>query len=141
MNELLDHLKDVKKAREDEKEAMRLKKETLASPIVSAVFDDHKQKKAAKDEAEKSLRSYVLGWVKENPDEVWANHGVKFRKTTKLKYSASDALAWCKENFKAALTIDKSKFEKYVKSADKKPEFVEVVETLGVTIPSDLSEL
>ena len=122
----------VKKAREEEAEAMRLKKEIMASPLVSAVVDDHKAKKDALVDATQALCNYVL-------QSELVDFGVKIKTRTKRIYSIANALEWCKVNMQAALTVNTKAFDDYLKTAKELPDFVEEEKTPYVTIPTDLS--
>ncbi len=140
MEDLRKLLLDVKQARIDEAVAKENKKNILSSPLVLEVLDDYDNKRGATAHAIKALKDYALAWVMLNSGEK-LEYGVKTRKITKLIYTVKDAFEWCKINFVAALTVDKKKFEKYVKAADEKPDFVDVETVVTITIPADLSGL
>lgn len=124
----------VRKARKEEAEAMKNKKDIMASPLVSSVVDDHKAKKLVTKQAVQALADHVL------KTEI-AGFGVKIKNRTMRTYKISDAFEWCKKNMVAALTIDKKAFDAYLKTAKELPDFVEVEKTPYVTIPSDLSDI
>lgn len=66
--------------------------------------------------------------------------GVGIRVSETLDYLTDEALAWCKENLRVALTFDKRVFERTVKGMPTPPTFVSKTPTPTATISPDLSK-
>ena len=85
------------------------------------------------------VRAAAVAFFKTNPTNSKKEivPGVGIRVTTNYKYDSQAALNWAQEH-KMCLTLDSGAFKTICKSESTRPDFVEVEETLGATIATDL---
>lgn len=127
-----DNLKIIDALKEDIKLKREAFEETFSKELEELKSTEEKNSELKELIKTDSIKEY------EETGEKKLSTGLGIRVTTKLIYEESDAIKWAKENMLVAIkeTIDKKQFESFVKSNEL--EFVEKIETPGVTFPKEL---
>lgn len=142
MDELIEQIRIVAKAREDLQALQEIKKARLAEweETNSLLLEDISQATVRQSESEANLRDLAIKDYQETGNKAPAP-GVGIREVTKLEYDTKEAFDWAVEH-KIMLKLDAQAFEKMAKMApETRPGFVKIHTEAQATIATDLSKV
>ena len=142
MDELIEQIRIVAKAREDLQALQEIKKARLAEweETNSLLLEDISLATVRQSESEANLRDLTIKAYQETGNKTPAP-GVGIREVTKLEYDAKEAFNWAVEH-KIMLKLDAPAFEKMAKMApETRPGFVKIHTDPQATIATDLSKV
>lgn len=137
-------LLDLKEKRIAQKEADKNKKAYFNAPVAVSLSDAKKSADAAEKEAKKVVYDIAADMVRA---KIPLDYGVQKKKVSAKKeivYDDEAATAWCLENAKAALTVNRAVLDSILASKSTLPDFAEkkiTPEGFTITIPTNLNDL
>ena len=137
LKELESKLAELKTARHLAEEAQNRYEILTSAPLIKEARAAVQELGAAALQKEQEVRALTLKAYQETGDKKPVI-GAGIRVIREIRYLPAVALAWCKENFVAALTLDKKTFERYALESATPPEFVTITEEPQATIAREL---
>jgi hypothetical protein len=137
-------LLDLKEKRIDQDIADKKKKEYFKSKEAIALEKEKKEADGAEKSAKKTVFDIAVNMVKA---KMPLDYGVKEKAVSAseaLVYDDEEATAWCLENFKDALTVNRALLDTVLATKSKLPDFAKREITpagFTITIPTNLNDL
>jgi hypothetical protein len=134
----------LKEKRTEQQKADKKKKEYFNAPEAVSLSKSKKSADEAEKAAKKAAYDIAVGMVEA---KIPLDYGVKEKKSSAsetLIYDDEDATAWCLENFKDALTVNRTLLDTVLATKKNLPEFAKreaTPESFTITIPTKLDDL